>query len=175
MPSRNRITLQRLAATLTLAVALGGCAPAASPASSSSAATSLTVFFNGEANVTVSGPVSGEFTAPLARGSVLPGGGFITAEYAEIQEGSLTYQGPARVGEYPTARTETELTSLMITLAIPDNDPPYDTYISLEGECTIDVTAAGPEGGEASFSCSEVPNLDGTVKVDAEGTFDAAP
>jgi hypothetical protein len=173
--STDRSVLTSLVLAVTLATGLGACAQAASPATSSSAATSGTVFFNGDASVTVSGPVSGEFTVPLARGSVLPGGAFITAEYAEIQQGALTYQGPARVGEYRTARTETDMTSLMITLAIPENDPPYDTYVSLEGECTIDVSEAGPAGGQASFSCTQVPNLDGTVKVDAEGTFDAAP
>jgi hypothetical protein len=169
--ARNRSVPRWLAIGATVLTAVAGCTPVAS---SSSAPAGATVFFNGDAHVSVSGPETGEFTVPLARGNVLPGG-FITAEYAEVQQGALTYQGPAQVGEHQTARTETNVTSLMITLPLPDNDPPYDSYISIAGECTIDVTAAGPSGGEASFSCTQVPNLDGTVKVDAEGTFDAAP
>jgi hypothetical protein len=170
MWSRGRSIVAPLAVILALVLSVATCSPSASQAPSSG-----TVFFNGDAHVTVTGPVSGGFTVPLARGNVLPGGAFISAEYAAIQEGALTYQGPARVGEYRTARTDSDVTSLMITLAIPDMDPPYDSYISVGGECVISVSEASPSGGEASFTCSQVPNLDGTVRVDAEGTFDAQP
>ncbi|MFL5680585.1 MAG: hypothetical protein ACJ77B_08295 [Chloroflexota bacterium] len=152
-----------------VAAVLSSCSQSASPAASGA------LLFNGDAHVVVSGQEHGEFTVPLGRGGVLSGGSFMTAEYGAVQLGALTYQGPALVGDHRTARTESTVTSLMITLSLPDHNPPYDTYTSLAGECVVTVKEAGPSGGTATFSCAKVPNVDGTVLVDAQGTFDAHP
>ena len=54
-------------------------------------------------------------------------------------------------------------------------DKPSDSFASLNGECSITVLEYSQARGDATFTCTGLANMDGTVTIDATGSFYAEP
>jgi hypothetical protein len=161
-----------IAGLLALGLAVAACSSgSATPAPSVSAA-----FAAGTANVQVAGPVL-SFTAPLQIGRLMDGGVMLNVQYINVQGGTLTYTGPGKPGTYKTERTDTSITSLALVVGVQGagGDVPYVPFNSIAGECSITIEKIDKTGGNATFTCTQLPSQDGTVKIDATGTFDARP
>lgn len=161
-----------IAGLLALGLAVAACSSgSATPAPSVSAA-----FAAGTANVQVAGPVL-SFTAPLQIGRLMDGGVMLNVQYINVQGGTLTYTGPGQPGTYKTQRTDTAITSLALVVGVQGagGDVPYVPFNSIAGECSITIEKIDKTGGNATFTCTQLPSQDGTVKIDATGTFDARP
>jgi len=154
---------------LVVAGLVAGCSsssPAGTPVEQSLS------FMGGAATVQMTGGYALSYPAPFLRGNLFgAGGAFMSVEYGIAQTGSLTYQGPATVGTFPTTRTATDVVTLGLTVVLPSGPKASDSFASTNGECTITITKADPEGGAATFTCTNLANIDGSVKVDATGTF----
>jgi hypothetical protein len=130
-------------------------------------------FTGGTAKVTMTGGYTQSYPAMLQRGNRYGAdGGWMSAEYGNVQTGALTYQGPSVLGSVATGRTETQVITLAFTVVLTSGSKPSDSFASTAGECTITVTDFKPGGGAATFTCSNLPNTDGSVKIDATGSFD---
>ena len=161
-----------IAGLLALGLAVAACSSgSATPAPSVSAA-----FAAGTANVQVAGPVL-SFTAPLQIGRLMDGGVMLNVQYINVQGGTLTYTGPGKPGTYKTERTDTSITSLALVVGVQGagGDVPYVPFNSIAGECSITIEKIDKTGGNATFTCTQLPSQDGTMKIDATGTFDARP
>ena len=166
--------LARITGLVALSLALAACSSggsSATPVPSVSA-----VFADGTANVQVAGPVL-SFTAPLQIGRLVDGGEMLNVQYINVQGGTLTYTGPGKPGTYTTQRTETAITSLALVVGVQGagGDVPYVPFNSIAGECSITIEKVDATGGNAAFTCTQLPSQDGTIKIDATGTFDARP
>jgi hypothetical protein len=164
----------RIAGLVALSLALAACSSggsSATPVPSVSA-----VFAAGTANVQVAGPVL-SFTAPLQVGRLIDNGAALSVQYINVQGGTLTYMGPGKPGTYTTQRTDTAITSLAIVVGVQGagGDVPYVPFNSIAGECSITIEKVDKTGGNATFTCTQLPSQDGTIKIDATGTFDAQP
>jgi hypothetical protein len=164
----------RIAGLVALSLALAACSSggsSATPVPSVSA-----VFAAGTANVQVAGPVL-SFTAPLQVGRLIDNGAALSVQYINVQGGTLTYMGPGKPGTYTTQRTDTAITSLAIVVGVQGagGDVPYVPFNSIAGECSITIEKVDKTGGNATFTCTQLPSQDGTLKIDATGTFDARP
>lgn len=166
-------SIARVAGALALTLVVAACSSgsSATPAPSVSA-----VFASGTANVQVAGPVL-SFTAPLQIGRLMDGGAMVSVQYINVQGGTLTYTGPGKPGTYKTERTDTAITTLALVVGVQGagGDVPYVPFNSIAGECSITIEKLDATGGNASFTCTQLPSQDGTVKIDATGTFDARP
>jgi hypothetical protein len=161
-----------IAGLLALGLAVAGCSSgSATPAPSVSAA-----FAAGTANVQVAGPVL-SFIAPLQIGRLMDGGVMLNVQYINVQGGTLTYTGPGTPGTYKTQRTDTAITSLALVVGVQGagGDVPYVPFNSINGECSVTIEKIDKTGGNATFTCTQLPSQDGTIKIDATGTFDAQP
>jgi hypothetical protein len=159
------------AIVLTLVVAACSSGGSATPAPSVSAA-----FAAGDANVQVAGPAL-SYTAPLQIGRLIDGGTALSVQYINVQGGTLTYMGPGKPGTYTTQRTDTAITSLALVVGVQGagGDVPYVAFNSIAGECAITIEKIDETGGNATFTCTQLPSEDGKIKIDATGTFDARP
>ncbi len=162
----------RLATLGAFALAVGlvaGCSsssPAGTPVEQSLS------FMGGDATVQMTGGYTLSYPARFLRGNLFgAGGAFMSVQYGNVQTGALTYQGPATVGAYPTTRTATTVVTLALTVVLPSGPKASDSFASTNGECTVTITKAEPGGGAATFTCTNLANIDGSVKVDATGTF----
>jgi hypothetical protein len=164
----------RIAGLVALSLALAACSSggsSATPVPSVSA-----VFASGTANVQVAGPVL-SYTAPLQIGRLVDNGAMLSVQYINVQGGTLTYTGPGKPGTYATQRTDTAITSLALVVGVQGagGDVPYVPFNSIAGECSITIEKVDKTGGNATFTCTQLPSQDGTIKIDATGTFDAQP
>jgi hypothetical protein len=163
----------RLAGLLAAGLLLAACSSSgsATPAPSVSA-----VFAAGTANVQVAGPVL-SFTAPLMTGRLIDNGAMLNVQYINVQGGTLTYTGPGTPGTYTTQRTDTAITTLALVVGVQGagGDVPYVPFNSIAGECSITIEKVDKTGGNATFTCTQLPSQDGSIKIDATGTFDARP
>lgn len=159
-----------VALPVVAAILVAGCGsstPTGTPVTVSAA------FADGTAKVSMTGGYTQSYPAMLMRGNRYGAdGGWMSAEYGNVQTGALTYQGPAVLGSVPTGRTETQAITLALTVVLTSGSKPSDTFASTNGECTITVTEFRPTGGAATFTCTNLANTDGSVKVDATGSFD---
>ena len=164
-----------LAAGLIAAAALAACS---STSSSPSATADVSAKFQGgTANVKLTGGYDLSYIARFITGATANGGSVMSVEYGNVQTGALTYQGPAAPGSYPTTRTQTSITTLGLTVVLPSGPKPSDSFASVNGECTVTITKSTVAGGAATFTCTGLKNQDGSVTVDASGSWDwqAAP
>ncbi len=157
-------------------VAMGLAVAACSSGSATPAPSVSAAFAAGTANVKVGGPAL-SYTAPIQIGRLYDGGTMLSVQYINVQGGALTYMGPGTPGTYKTQRTETAITSLALVVAVQGagNDVPYVAFNSIEGECSVTIEKVDKTGGNATFTCTQVPSEDGKMKIDASGTFDAQP
>ncbi|MEI8333146.1 MAG: hypothetical protein WCH74_04750 [Chloroflexota bacterium] len=170
MNARSTRSATVVALALVAAILMAGCG------SSTPTGTPLDVsatFSGGAATVHMTGGYSLSYPASLQRGNRYGAGGdWMSVEYGNVQTGAVTYQGPATVGTYPTARTSTTAVTLALTVVLPSGSKPSDSFASTNGECAITVTKDLPGSGEATFTCTNLANTDGSVKIDATGTWD---
>ena len=170
MKTRSARSATVVGLTLVAAILMAGCG------SSTPTGTPLEVsatFSGGAATVRMTGGYSLSYPASLQRGNRYGAGGtWMSVEYGNVQTGALTYQGPATVGSYPTTRTSSTAVTLALTVVLPSGSKPSDSFASVNGECTVTVTKDQPGGGEATFTCTNLANTDGSVKIDATGTWD---
>ena len=164
---------KRIAVVLATSVAIvaAGCGGGASPTPPSVSAK----FARGEATVTMTGGYTATYKAPFINGRTVGSGTFVSLQYGAVQTGSLTYQGPAIPGTYATLRTGEEVTTLALTVVLMSGDEPSDSFASLNGECSITILEYSQARGDATFTCTGLANLDGTVTIDASGSFYAEP
>jgi hypothetical protein len=170
MPTITR-RLAVVATAASLALAVAGCGSSASPTPPSVSAK----FARGEANVTITGGYTATYKAPFINGRTVGSGTFVSLQYGAVQTGSLTYQGPAIPGTYATLRTGEEVTTLALTVVLMSGDEPSDSFASMNGECSITILEYSQARGDATFTCTGLANLDGTVTIDASGSFYAEP
>ena len=170
MKTRSAQATTVVALALVAAMLMVGCGsltPTGTPLAVSA------TFKDGKATVTMTGGYSLSYPATLQRGNRYGAGGeWMSVEYGNVQTGALTYQGPATVGSYPTTRTSSTAVTLALTVVLPSGSKPSDSFASVNGECTVTVTKDQPGGGEATFTCTNLANTDGSVKIDATGTWD---
>jgi len=171
MPTITTRLATAAAATIAIAVAVAGCGSGASPTPPSVSAK----FARGEATVTITGGYTATYTAPFINGRTVGTGAFVSLQYGDVQAGSLTYQGPATPGTYPTVRTGDDVTTLSMTVVLLTGDEPSDSFASVNGECSITVLEYSQARGDATFTCTGLANIDGTVTIDASGAFYAEP
>jgi hypothetical protein len=163
--ARRLVILPIVAAIL--AAGCGSSTPTGTPVTVSAA------FTGGTAKVTMTGGYTQSYPATLQRGNRYGAdGGWMSAEYGNVQTGAVTYQGPSVLGSVATGRTETQVITLALTIVLTSGSKPSDSFASTAGECTITVTKFLPGGGEATFACTNLANMDGSVKIDATGSFD---
>lgn len=160
-----------VAAAASLAVVAAGCGGGASPTPPSVSAK----FARGEATVTITGGYTATYKAPFINGRTVGSGAFVSLQYGDVQAGSLTYQGPATPGTYATLRTGEDVTTLALTVVLMSGDKPSDSFASTNGECSITVLELSEARGDATFTCTGLANVDGTVTIDASGSFYAEP
>jgi hypothetical protein len=98
----------------------------------------------------------------------------MSVEYGTVQTGALTYQGPATPGTYKTVPTDTALATLGLTVAVTSGDVPSYPFASINGECEVTIVAMADHKGNATFTCSNLASQDGTVTIDATGSFSVA-
>jgi hypothetical protein len=162
----RRLVVLPIAAALLVA-GCGSSTPTGTPLAVSAS------FTGGTAKVAMTGGYTQSYPAILMRGNRYGAdGGWMSAEYGNVQTGAVTYQGPDVVGSVATGRTDTQVITLALTVVLTSGSKPSDTFASTNGECTITVTKFQPGGGEATFACTNLPNTDGSVKIDATGSFD---
>jgi hypothetical protein len=159
------------AVALTLAVAIAGCSSGTSPTPSMVS----TTFHSGVAQVSMTGGYTLSYPAQLIQGALINGGAAMSVSYGTVQTGALTYQGPATPGTYKTLRTDTEVTTLALTVVLTSGDKPSDSFASLNGECAVTIVEMSALKGDATFTCTNLKNQDGTVTIDATGSFSITP
>ncbi len=164
-----------LAAGLIAAATLAACSSTTSSPLMSGGVSAK--FRDGTANVKLTGGYDLSYVARFLTGATASGGTAMSIQYGNVQTGALTYQGPATVGSYPTTRTATAITTLGLTAVLPSGPKPSDSFSSVNGECTVTITKSDATGGQATFTCTGLKNQDGSVTVDATGSWDwlAAP
>jgi hypothetical protein len=168
-------TIVRVAGVAALVAALSACSSGATPSSVSASA----VFAGGTAQVEITAPAPSRYTAQLMTGRLYTEGTStaLSVQYGNVQQGSVTYTGPAAPGTYKTERTDTGMTSLALVVGIQGagGDVPYQTFSSINGECSVTIVKVDRTGGNGTFTCTNLPSADGSMKIDATGTFDAQP
>jgi hypothetical protein len=82
-------------------------------------------------------------------------------------DGSLTIAGPSFTNRVTTSQ------SLTLTFTARHNGVPK-TFRSAAGECAITVSEALPTQMGGVYQCTQVSSEDGTLIVDAQGTFQAS-
>lgn len=165
-------TPRRLAvAAATMALAAAACGSA-----TSTPAPPVTANFeSGTATVSMTGSYTTTYPALLIRGSFVGGGALMSVEFGNVQTGALTYAGPATRGTYPTLRTDTEITTLALTVVLASGDKASDSFASTNGECLITIVEMSAMKGDATFTCSDLSNIDATATIDASGQFSFVP
>lgn len=167
-----------LAATvLIVALAVSACSSGSS-SSPTPAASASAVFSAGSADVKIASSLAGSFTAPLMIGRIYNNGAALNVQYGDVQQGSLTYLGPAAPGTYKTERTDAATTSLALVVVVQGGgggDVPYKTFSSINGECSVTIVKIDKTGGNATFACNALKSDDGTTTIDATGSFEARP
>jgi len=170
MPAISR-RLVVVAVASTIAFVVAGCGSGTSPTPSMVS----TTFQNGVASVSMTGGYTISYPAKLIQGALVNGGAGMSVEYGTVQTGALTYIGPATPGTYKTVRTDTEITTLALTVVLLSGDKPSDSFASVNGECEVTIVDMSGQKGSATFVCTNLKNQDGTVTIDATGDFTILP
>jgi hypothetical protein len=134
-----------------------------------------TTFANGVAEVSMTGGYTISYPAKLIQGALVNDGALMSVSYGTVQTGALTYQGPATPGTYKTVRTDTEIATLALTVVLTSGDKPSDSFASVNGECEVTIVDMSQLKGDATFTCANLKSQDGTVTIDATGTFTVLP
>jgi hypothetical protein len=164
-PLSRRLAIAAAASIIVMAVA--GCSSGTSPTPSMVS----TTFRDGTAQVSMTGGYTMSYPAKLIQGALVNDGALMSVSYGTVQTGALTYQGPATPGSHKTVRTDTEIATLALTVVLTSGDKPSDSFASVNGECEVTIVEMSQQKGDATFTCTSLKNQDGTVTIDATGTF----
>jgi hypothetical protein len=80
---------------------------------------------------------------------------------------ALVLSGRSFVGNHPTSEI------LRLTFSV-SSGATTTSFASQDGGCDVIVTTAGPASFEGTFSCTGIADEDGSVVVNAQGTFSAS-
>jgi hypothetical protein len=167
MPAISR-RLAVVAVASTVGVVVAGCS---SGGGSPTPSTVSAAFAGGSAEVSMTGGYTASYQAQLIVGAFVNDGAGMSVQYGDVQTGALTYQGSATPGTYKTVRTDTALATLGLTVVLTSGDVPSYSFDSINGECEVTIVAMADHKGNATFTCSKLANQDGTVTIDATGSF----
>jgi len=119
----------------------------------------------------MTGGYTASYVAQLIVGAFVNDGAAMSAQYGDVQTGALTYQGPATPGTYTTVRTDTSVATLGLTVVVTSGDVPSYSFDSVNGECQITIVEMANHKGNATFTCSNLAAHEGSLTIDATGSF----
>jgi hypothetical protein len=122
----------------------------------------------GNATIAVSGALqTTQPTLPLASPAIYsPPPGAFTLAWSTTAAG-IALGGTSFVGTRPTSAT------LRLTFFVHSVSSTA-SFVSDDGGCDVTVTAASANAFDGTFSCTAMTDVNGTVTVDAQGTFSAS-
>jgi hypothetical protein len=122
----------------------------------------------GNATITVSGALqTSQPTLPLASPAIYsPPPGTFTLAWSTAAVG-VALGGTSFIGTRPTSAT------LRLTFFVHSVSSTA-TFAPGDGGCDVTVTAAAANAFDGTFSCTGVTDVNGTLTVDAQGTFSAS-
>ena len=121
----------------------------------------------GSASLAISGAMHiSEAALPLAGPTIYspPPGQFALGWHTDTA--ALVLSGRSFVGNHPTSAT------LRLTFSIPSGAGTA-SFASEDGRCDVIVTTAEVATFEGTFSCTGITDEDGSIVVNAQGTFSA--
>jgi len=123
----------------------------------------------GNASITVSGALqTSQSTMALASPAIYsPPPGTFTLAWMTGTAAGFALGGTSFVGTQPTS------TTLRLTFFVHSISSTA-TFASDDGGCDVTVTAAAANAFDGTFSCAGVTDVNGTLTVDAQGTFSAS-
>jgi hypothetical protein len=84
----------------------------------------------------------------------------------ESDDATILLDGTSFVGNHPTSAT------LRLTFSVPSGTGTA-SFASDDGRCDVIVTTAAVATIEGTFSCTGITDEDGSIVVNAQGTFSA--
>jgi hypothetical protein len=122
----------------------------------------------GSASITVSGGLqTTQPSLPLASPAIYaPPPGAFTLAWSTAAAG-FALGGTTFVGTEPTSET------LRLTLTVHSASGTA-SFTSVDGGCDVTVTTADATSFDGTFACSRMSDANGTVVIDAHGTFSAS-
>lgn len=122
----------------------------------------------GSASVTTSGQVNTQVTfATLGTPAIWsPPPGAIALVWTGASRQSLGLGGDSFTAAQPTSAAH----SLAITLRV---NHALVAFRSVKGECTVTISPALPDNVGGTFLCTNLPDVNGTMTINAQGTFSA--
>ncbi len=123
---------------------------------------------DGSATATVTGAVAGTLVFDDLASPALwsPPPGSVALQWNGADKQTLGLGGPSFAGQQATSSTM----SLSFTLRAGGK---LVSFHSTSGECIITISAAQPNDVEGLFQCAGVTNADGTLVLNAQGSFGA--
>jgi hypothetical protein len=85
----------------------------------------------------------------------------------DTDSATLAMSGTSFLGNHPTSAT------LLLTFSIGSGSD-ATSFASEDGGCDVIVTTAEPSVFEGTFSCASITDEDGSIVVNAQGTFTAS-